>query len=269
MRDCHDRRRAIWAVDGFQKIVIPGYTLDPNNPLPIPTFVAGGDILVHGTAVQTFAFEAGPTFGVGVNARIIPGDGGDVFVHDNDKTAYTFTSAVILPVTLVSFTAESSECDIKLNWSVAVEEAFDYYEVQKSEDGKNFTTIGTLEGVGNNSSYEFIDEDVSSKEAYYRLKMVDLDNTFEYSKTVVEKANCPSNSEILLFPNPTADYVTVSGIQVGDSISLVNENGQLVYAIISDQEQTTINLSKFSSGLYTVVVENKLGKFENLKLVKN
>ena len=98
-----------------------------------------------------------------------------------------FTSA--LPITLVSFEAKRlSSGNISLIWVTSSEQNSDYFDVERSKDGFNFTAIEQIRAAGVSSeliTYTFLDESTPSETTYYRLKQVDLDSTFEYSDIIV------------------------------------------------------------------------------------
>jgi hypothetical protein len=90
-----------------------------------------------------------------------------------------------LPVKLLSWTATKSGKSVLLKWSVE-ESEFSHYEVEKSSDGATFTKFATVSGGQKNYSlYDLFPYSIT----YYRLKMVDLDGTYSYSKVISIKMN--------------------------------------------------------------------------------
>lgn len=74
---------------------------------------------------------------------------------------------------------------MKLSWTTYAEIDNDYFVVEKSLNGKDYYSIGTQDGMGNSTTlnkYEFYDFGLSDMPVYYRLKQVDFDGTFSYSK---------------------------------------------------------------------------------------
>jgi len=91
-----------------------------------------------------------------------------------------------LPVELIRFTGRALEEQIRLEWSTASEHNNDYFNIEKSVDGHQFTSIGTENGHGNSErllNYVFTDDN-PSKINYYRLKQVDYDGKISTSKVI-------------------------------------------------------------------------------------
>lgn len=122
----------------------------------------------------------------------------------------------VLPVELSRFYAVARACEhIALYWTAEVEENFSHYELQKSEDGMNFSTIyhEKPEDEASPSHYHFLDFDIK-KQNYYRLKMIDFDGSINYSRIIAQPADCaeePLHWEI--YPNPVRDSAMMLNIR--------------------------------------------------------
>jgi len=93
----------------------------------------------------------------------------------------------VLPITLVSFTAEKSKSNVLLKWTTASEINNDYFMPERSKDGKAFEEVGRVQGAGNSTtmlSYSLTDASPFDGVSYYRLKQVDFDGTSSYSDIV-------------------------------------------------------------------------------------
>lgn len=164
-----------------------------------------------------------------------------------------------VPVELVNFSAEKQNENILLRWETATEINNDYFDIEWSIDGINFEKIGQVKGVGTtieNQSYEFLHDlnriGFEKRHGfYYRLKQVDFDEQYEYSKTINIETTEPSNHQtITIFPNPTNGNVTIK-TTTEKLISIKNIYGQIVaqQSIIGQQQ---IDLSQLSAGLYLI-----------------
>jgi len=146
-------------------------------------------------------------------ARIIANSQvGDPFTDDG--TAIIGEQGGPVPVKLFSFTAQKVNNNALLKWITEIEINSDHFMVQRSDDGINFTDRGKVNAQGNSNtrtSYSFTDA-LNSQSAivYYRLKMVDKDGTYAYSKIVAIKLNGSMSEEgFSVYPNPFISDIKV------------------------------------------------------------
>lgn len=171
----------------------------------------------------------------------------------------------LLPVTLNSFDVEQEDCMNRLTWESSAERNFKHFLVEKSEDGLHFSTIGTVNSNGNSngSNYFFIDGDLDPTN-YYRLKMVDQDNSYEYSKVLVSTNDCESqNTEIKVFPNPVtyAQKISINfdSDQTTTTITIYNLLGEIVKQMNLEtsigKNSITLNTADLEKNIYLLQVE--------------
>ncbi len=174
-----------------------------------------------------------------------------------------------LPIILSSFKAEVKNSTANLQWVSSTELRSDEYQIQRSTDGKNFTTIGSVKSKGNSVEfvkYTFADAQLGSSAAYYRLKMVDIDGTFEYSKVVYVNNKNGVATSLSVFPNPFRSDVQLVGVAAAD----VNKQNIRIYDVAGKQ----INFSVSGSNAITVDPTTPRGiyilriKEQTFKLVK-
>jgi hypothetical protein len=104
---------------------------------------------------------------------------------------------ITLPIDLMYLRATTVENNVQLDWATAQEINNDYFTIEKSADGKNFTEVATVNGKGNSkevNKYSAVDYAPYSGVTYYRLKQTDFDGKFTYSKTVAVQMNSIANS---------------------------------------------------------------------------
>ncbi len=135
-----------------------------------------------------------------------------------------------LPVEMLAFTAEENDCGIDLEWATATEIANDYFQVQKSTDGIEFSTIATIEGAGNSTTtnhYSYRDVRQTAL-SYYRLVQVDFGGEKTISEIVAVKSECfeheADDSIVSLYPNP----VSGGDVNVQFQSTINRPNGKLV-----------------------------------------
>ncbi|MCS6833380.1 MAG: T9SS type A sorting domain-containing protein [Flammeovirgaceae bacterium] len=110
-----------------------------------------------------------------------------------------------LPVILVSFSAKVAGNAVKLFWQTAKEYNNERFEIERSSNGMDFEKIGEVKGAGTTNlltNYVFVDEKPFNNLSYYRLKQIDTDGHYEYSRVVFVNLN--EKAEIKgIYPNPT------------------------------------------------------------------
>jgi len=109
------------------------------------------------------------------------------------------------PVKLSNFTVNQKNTSISLTWKVKEETNFSGFEIQKSFDSKSFESIGFVSGTGE-GNYGFSDNTPKPGNNYYRLKMIDQDGSFEFSKIISQFYHLETSS-LLVFPNPVENKI--------------------------------------------------------------
>jgi hypothetical protein len=169
---------------------------------------------------------------------------------------YTITSTV-LPLVLVNFEGSSKDSYNELVWTTESEVNFKHFIIEKKQTNNDFIEIAQIEGKGNEynrTAYNYKDMDVLN-DAYYRLKMVDLDGTFTYSKIISIKS--ATTSEFAIYPNPAGDYLYISNPE-DQSINyyIVNEIGQIIQSKIkSADSKIRIKTVDLPEGIYFINIE--------------
>jgi len=179
---------------------------------------------------------------------------------------------VALPVKLVEMNAISSGDGVRLNWTSEDEVDLQEYEIQQSPSGVDFRKIGSIlpSYAGNRKSYFFEHHPLSGK-SYYRLKMIDRDGKFEYSKIVSIDDFSSSKNHILLYPNPVKDILKINVVSGSTSLSsqavLYDLAGRSVYKRKLSNGSNEINLGAIPSGFYMLMltIDNEIQTFKIAK----
>jgi len=104
----------------------------------------------------------------------------------------SFNTSIPLPVSISAFDGKANDNGtIGLNWTAEHEYNFDYYAVERSENGSAFHEIGHVNCNQSETAnqYVFNDKEVNSSRYFYRLRMVDLDGSYTYTKVIALTAN--------------------------------------------------------------------------------
>ncbi len=177
----------------------------------------------------------------------------------------------VLPVTLVSFTAAKENGAANLNWATTAETNSDRFEIEHSVTGKDWNKIGTVLSNGESTvkrNYAFTDKNVVNGENLYRLKMIDKDATFAYSRIQSVKFDGLNNTVASIFPNPSSDKIFLqdTDLSLVKQVSILDMNGRAVFSS-NKVSADGINVSKFISGTYILHVANVNGSVSNHKIV--
>ncbi|MBY0424183.1 MAG: hypothetical protein K2Q22_00980, partial [Cytophagales bacterium] len=132
----------------------------------------------------------------------------------------------VLPVTFLEVDAKVFQNFVKVEWVTANESNNSHYEIERSLDGVSYIRIGTVKGATNSGiplSYFFNDNSPVKGVSYYRIKQVDLNGSFTYSKVV---SVLIGGISVDIYPNPTDGMVNLginssSGNQIVD-VSVYN-----------------------------------------------
>ncbi|WP_207434611.1 T9SS type A sorting domain-containing protein [Sabulibacter ruber] len=173
------------------------------------------------------------------------------------------TLETVLPVTWLSVQAERKNQQVEVKWATASEINNDRFEVEFSADGKNFSLAGTVQGAGNSSTiqeYHFHHVRSTNAPTYYRVKQVDFDGKFEYSKTVSVKGGSPAVAQVNLYPNPSADLVYLANITLEPTavVEILDLKGLRVESVqpVSRGQNPAIQVKHLPAGNYILRVQN-------------
>lgn len=165
-------------------------------------------------------------------------------------TVYDFRSA-ILPVDILALEIYCAEQNT-LEWASGEEEGFAGFAIQHSSNGELFQEIAWQDAKGSYSNYSYSDR--IYREGYYRLKMMDLDSSYQISEILA----CQSSDKqprIEAYPNPTADHLRISITNVESPLQygIFNAHGQLVKrGDVDPMSPVNLSLAPLPSGMYSL-----------------
>jgi hypothetical protein len=198
------------------------------------------------------------------------------------STTVTLQSEIVpLPVELIAFNAVKQNNGVLLTWATASEQDNDFFEVEMAEDPKAaFKAVGKVHSKVNTTSmkqnYQFSHKGNFTGTRYYRLKQVDLDGAFEYSKVVAVSAdgiNLATGPKVAPNPITPESKLIFTAAEAGKlNVTVVNMNGTRVhsqtYDIEAGENRIELNLSNnLPTGIYILITEFN-GKVEQVKLLK-
>ncbi|MBX0290372.1 T9SS type A sorting domain-containing protein [Hymenobacter sp. HSC-4F20] len=258
LRSTHTR--AYWVVDKYSTSNFAAtitYTLDQNLISPADAAAPGVLKLYKRGSNSDGAFEA-PISATAANAAA----GTVTFpVTSFSQTFIGTYGSSPLPVELVRFRAEASGTAALLRWTTSQEISNDRFEVQRSPDGRVFTTVGTLPGAGTSAvahSYTFTDAQAGQvgKQVHYRLRQVDTNG--QASLSSVEVVRFGVTSRLVLWPNPSTDrlHLDLSSFPEARYTVLVTDAlGRTVLTTqVTPAPATTLSVAELPAGSYLLHV---------------
>lgn len=207
------------------------------------------------------------------------GAGAGSGVNPSNVTLGT-TSPTVLPVTLLSFSAEpvlnNDKYGVVLNWKTSAEINNDYFTIERSVDGFEFEEVLRMQGAGNSTTlnnYFAVDENPHRGISYYRLKQTDFNGAFEYFNMV--SVNISNIDDLHIFPNPVTSDLNISLKSKKENsevfIKIYDTRGGIVFEQLSlfnkGLNESTVDMKDFSHGLYFITIENE-GQIQKLKFIK-
>jgi hypothetical protein len=172
-----------------------------------------------------------------------------------------FTNLSTLPVKLIRFEGSlTADGSARLEWETAEEYNNSGFEIQKSTDAVHFEHIGWVDGAGDaktSNTYQFLDKQLTTT-SYYRLKQVDIDEKFTFSKIVRVIPHNESLDRFTAFPNPVKDgRVTASVPERSFKLTLYDIMGRQLKQITSPKTQEQIQLPQ--KGNFLLSIESVAG----------
>ncbi|MFT3910625.1 MAG: T9SS type A sorting domain-containing protein [Ferruginibacter sp.] len=182
-------------------------------------------------------------------------------------SGFFMKSMQLLPVSILNFSAKENNGIVNLNWKTVNEINAGHFNIQKSNNGKDFSIIGNVaaSGITNGSFYNFDDKQPYDGQNFYRLESVDVNGTKQLSNTISINNVHAANTTMTIAPNPVhvQAAINISGDLKGiASIKMYDLNGRKVMDIYSGKLNCrffSINIdgSKIETGIY--IVELKIG----------
>lgn len=203
-----------------------------------------------------------------ISFSLADGPSGSGVLTFDDYFLTQVIAAITLPVHFSGFNAKALSSSIALNWNVGMEESGSSYVIERSADGRNFSSIGLVAANGQ-TSYSFADTKPLSV-GYYRIKSVDATGKVIYSSIITLKGGLSAVLLKAFLSNPTTLIVQHDAAQIGSHISISSADGRLIKSLApaTGSQQTSIDLSTAKPGLYLVRFDNGTGAGGAIKVMK-
>ncbi len=281
--DCSDLVPVIHRIDHGQWTLenvdtdddVDAYDLTLQGANEINTFGAADFTIVKSNDGTTWGFDGSSDSCDGVATTVAN-------VSRTGFTAFSLfqiggTGTIVLPVELLSFKAQNFENQwINLDWITETEDNAAGFEIQRAtEDNSNFERIAWVNANGNTLEqqvYHYEDKNVVPNVDYlYRLKMIDLDNSFEYSD--IKNASINKEKSLLIYPNPAFETINVqlNETVVNGEIKILDLLGRIVFQEeLNNKNICTISTKDWKAGNYIIqyVDDNYYSRFFKISVLK-
>ncbi|MCF2442882.1 T9SS type A sorting domain-containing protein [Dyadobacter sp. CY345] len=181
---------------------------------------------------------------------------GETFIFD--LGCLSIAGGTPLPVTLTEFGVKKEGISASLVWKTTMETNSKEFEVQHSSNGKQWEILGVVAAQGESSvtkSYNFLHTTPANGNNLYRLRMIDQDLTFAYSRIVNE--NFVTEESAVLYPNPSSNFMKLKTVEKIASIQIYDVKGIKVKDF--SPSGTDIDISSLAQGTYIVTFKQTSG----------
>jgi len=224
----------------------------------------GGNSTIEGSVLAPLANVVKTTNSSNIEGQLVA----QSFIHSGGEMHdYPFNADVPvcnnpLPVRLTSFSAAAVGSAVQLAWTTTWEQNSDYFVIERSKDAREFFALGRTSARGQSSDqqrYIFLDVQPLGQTAYYRLRMVDTDGSFDYSK-IVAVAVDGAQPSLQLLANPVMEpaiRVQLRNWTAAD-LRLTNSFGQPVACTAAGGTQGTAvvrPLQTLKTGVYLLTAQ--------------
>jgi len=251
-----------------------------SGTVTIPSSLPIGNYSIYGTNIDTTDDELGDLYPGGPSAVLgslfsdwifnienlggMP-EGNGTICGDVTTSFVAFTINGVLPVELIYLTGENKNKFNVLNWQTASELNNEKFEIEESQDGGIFQKIGEVKGKRTTleqQEYSFRVKNPRNGLSYYRLKQIDFDGQFEYSKVISINFKGENRDVGEFYPNPSRlgmvylDYTSQNDEEI--VVSVFDVTGKLVVnhiqQISNGDNNLSFDFSELNTGIYIVKI---------------
>ena len=247
------------------------YSLIDNKTAPLPilpliqTILNGNPngITWSSWLVNTSSGTLGISCGSFERDTALNGNPGAPGIAGNDgEDGGAYEDSTPLPVSWGDFAGTRNQNNVQLNWSTFAELNNDKFIVERKDAFSDlFIQIGTIKSSisrSDNKKYAFLDKNVPLGVLYYRLKQIDYDGKFEYSKTIIIDEEKYSNISVKAYPNPASDFISIDLSNAESNRNYTAEiytlDGRRIKSFNNILLQNKFNINELKTGVYLLSV---------------
>jgi len=242
------------------QLVMEGLKLQPCSPgfIDARNAILAADSILYKNAHKCAIWNAFARRGMGYSAKQ-----GSSYICGDEKVAFDVPPCS-LPVSLIDFSAISDKNKVVLRWKATSETNLNGYTVEYSKNGTSWLSIDFINATNTSGSnlYTTTHYQPQSGANYYRLKMLDKDGNFSYSKTAT--VNFSGKTGLAIYPNPVKSTLTAEwyGLQSGIvHVQIVDVTGREIQneniSTKTGNNVFQINTHNLSKGSYFIIVDGE------------
>ncbi len=225
-----------------------------------PGAASGYSLLNRPNTASNFTVVAGATANVGGDRVYFTVDASNIVDNSYFTIGSTYPPNSPLPIEMLNFNAVACSQDVCLNWRTANELNSDRFEIERSVDAENWTKMKDVKAAGSSKrtlSYSAMDYYPMPGINYYRLKIVDRDETFTYS--TIEAVEFKDVLEVGIYPNPSNGTFNVSNCVDYDKLIVTDLLGRKVHsADVLNKGFMILDLHSLEAGSYFITLSNSV-----------
>jgi hypothetical protein len=169
---------------------------------------------------------------------------------------FIHTGNAPLSIDLMSIAATNMGHRNRVNWSTASEKDGDYFHLERSADGRNYSLLATIKAKGERSDYTYWDENPVNGINYYRLKMYDAAGSYKYSKVVSATVKGAGDFTVEAYPNPVSNSnLTIVAYGTNDkeaTVTITDVTGKLIKTVTMIDGMVEVDMKALAQGIYLV-----------------
>lgn len=174
---------------------------------------------------------------------------------------YSLTVTFPLSLILRNIRVHSVNGRNRIDWTTLTEAAGDWFELERSADGKSFTTLSMVAAAGRPSDYTHWDNYPPAGVSFYRLKMIDASGKISYSGIVSAGTNSASMFAMTAGPNPVKNQLHISFTEAlgsGAQVSLIDPTGKVLRVVPVSGQAIILPVNDLPSGIYWIRLTDEL-----------
>lgn len=196
--------------------------------------------------------------------------------HGNGMFLITLPDPYVLAIKLQSFNAEKQGDNALINWRVGLSSTAKSFEVLKSTDGRNFSTLKNMNAVANIPDYSTVDNVLVVGPNYYKLKIVDANGSISYSNIAVVYNKYKGFEITSMIPTVVTNSAMLSvatSVKANGKLIVIDAVGKLIYnqniSLLTGNNNFNLNFSNLAAGVYYIYAYSNDGKSNIMRFVKD